>query len=67
MKDYYCKIKEMEFKHKKVMDLAYFFRDLGFMIFEKVAPFCLELLKVRIQSINRQKSWQNIINLKKTY
>ena len=67
MIDYNYDVKEKLIDHKIAMDKAYFFLDLGLMIFEKLTPFLLELLKVRIQYINHRKSWQDILNLKSNY
>ena len=62
-----CKIKEREFEHKKKLDMAYYYKNLGSMIADKIIYFCLELLKLEMQKTNLQKSWQNMINLKRAY
>jgi len=62
-----CKIKEREFEHKKKLDMIYYYRNLGFMIADKIIYLCLELLKLRMQQAYPKKSWQNIINLKRAY
>ena len=62
-----CRNTEKEFEHKKKIDWAYYLLDLFSMIANKITPFCLELLKLRMQKTNLQKSWQNIINLKSGY
>jgi len=54
-------------EHKIAMAKKIFWRDLGFMIFEKIASFYLELLEVRIQYKNCQNSWQEILNLKRNH
>ena len=61
------KIKEREFEHKKKLDMAYYYKNLGSMIADKIIYFCLELLKLKMQKTYPQKSWQNIINLKRAY
>ncbi len=62
-----CKIKERKFEHKKKLDMAYYYKNLGSMIADKIIYFCLELLKLNMQKTYPQKSWQNIINLKRIY
>lgn len=62
-----CRITEKEFEHKKKIDLAYFSLDLFSTITDKIIYVCLELFKLKIQKTYPQKSWQNIINLKRAY
>lgn len=63
----FCKIKEREFEHKKKLDMAYYYKNLGSMITDKIIYICLELLKLRMKQTYPKKSWQNIINLKRAY
>ena len=62
-----CKIKEREFEHKNKLDMVYYYKNLGSMIADKIIYVCLELLKLKIQKTYQQKSWQNLMNLKRAY
>lgn len=62
-----CRNTEKEFEHKKKIDRAYYLLNLFSMIADKITPFCLEFLKLRMQKTYPQKSWRNIINLKRIH
>jgi len=60
-------IKRRKFEHKKEMDRAYFCLNLFSTILDKVPPLIFELIRlIRYKTIT-QKSWQDILHLKKLF
>lgn len=72
IRKYACDILEKELEHKKEMNRAYFWRDVIFMFYDRIKPILepifLELIKTKIREMkNPQKSWHDIINLKRAF